>query len=146
MSVQQSLSAHWGVGLDLSAPLARGELSEAEGTAALGVYSVGLSAAVHTAAEGRFFAAGGAGVALARLVLEGEADAPLRARSPGVWTGATSIRAEAGIQPANWLRFGLAGTLGVMFERVNVEFVGRPAGEWGHLFVGAHAFIGVPFR
>jgi hypothetical protein len=145
VSLQRSVSEHWGLGLDLSAPLVGGELSGPEGSTRVGLYSAGFALFIATAPSSAVFASAGLGVAVASLRFEGQAVSPLQGESVGVWTGAGVARTELGVTPARWLRVGVTGVAGATFDRVLVDFAGSEAGEWGPGFVAAFLFAGVPW-
>jgi hypothetical protein len=140
LSVQHFWAEWRGFGLDLGAPLRPGAITGAEGSAKLGAYFVGaaLLARLQRRASA-FYASGGAGAALLVVKYAGDAREPLRSSSGSQPTGAAYLRADAGVEAASWLRFGVRALAGASFQDIAVSFAGNEAGSFGPAFFAGFA-------
>jgi len=147
LSLERSLNPSMALALDLSAPLSAGSLSGPEGSTRVGTYLAGAVFLLQGRSKApRFFFNAGLGLAVLRIALDGEANAPLVNNSSSVITAATYLRSDVALELAPWLRLGARATLGASLDRVEVRFAGNDAGSWGRPFAGAFFLAEVPWR
>ena len=145
LSLQHRWGNHFGIALDLSAPLSLGSLSGPEGHADVGAILVGGEVLLRLPSEKERFAfTSGLGVALASLISKGhpssEGTKQLFSSSATAYTGAGYLRAEAEWRPVAWLGLGAMGLLGTTLVPMKIRFAGNDAGTWGVPFLGALLF------
>jgi hypothetical protein len=132
LSYQRFWSRHFGIGVDLSAPLARGSVSDLEGTADIGALFAGASLhARWKSGGGRMFVATSLGGAFAAVLANGQPTANLVGASTSAYTGLAYIRLSGGVRPISWLGLGVAGILGTTTSRVRIQFASHDVAEWG---------------
>lgn len=151
LSLQHRWGKHFGIALDLSAPLSRGTLNGPEGRCDVGVVLVGGEALLRLPSEKERFAfTSGLGVALASLISKGhpiaEGEQQLLSNSTTAYTGAAYLRVEAEWRPVTWFGFGAMGLLGTTLAPVKIGFAGNDAGTWGVPFLGALLLAEVDWR
>lgn len=130
-----------GIAIDLSAPLARGTIAGAEGSAELGALMVGGGLLARWRSDGgHLTAAASIGGAFAAVVVTGRPVPSLVGESTSAYTGLTYLRLDGGWNPAEWLGLGVAGMVGSTTSRVRVQFAERNAGEWGMPLAAAVLF------
>jgi hypothetical protein len=142
LSLQRRWGKHFGIALDLSAPLSRGTLSGPEGRCDVGVVLVGGEALLRLPSEKAHFAfTSGLGVALASLIAKGhpsaEGEQQLLSNSTAAYTGAAYLRVEAEWRPVTWFGVGAMGLVGTTLVPIKMRFAGNDAGTWGVPFLGA---------
>jgi hypothetical protein len=132
LSYRHLWSRHWGMVLDLSAPLAVGSVGNPQGTADVGVVLAGGGLHARLRSEsGRMFVAGSLGGAFATVFVKGRPVPNLLGSSGRAYTGLAYLRLAGGFYPTRWLGLGVAGVLGTTTSRVRIRFANRDVGEWG---------------
>jgi hypothetical protein len=138
LSYEHRWHRHFGVVLDVSAPLARGSVSAPEGSANIGAVLAGGGVyARFESGGGRMFITTSLGGAFAAIVSSGQPAQDLVGSSTTVYTGLTYVRLGGGFYPTGWLGLGVAGVLGTTTSRVRIQFTNRDVGEWGMPIAGA---------
>jgi hypothetical protein len=147
LSVHRSVGERLGVALDFSGPLRASTVSAVEGSARVGTYLLGALVFARVDPPGTgLHAALGAGVAVVRVGFDGQAAAPLVARSQSVVAGAGYLRADGGFEVTRWFRLGLRAVAGAATERVVATFAGNDSASWGHSFFAGFLLANLSWR
>lgn len=134
LSYQYLWSDHFGLSLDVSAPLLRGSISGAEGSARVRAITAGagLLARLHSQ-PARVTGTATLGMAFASITTKGEPSASYLGSSPTSHTGLGYFRLGVAWNPARWLGLGAAGLVGTTTSRARIQFANRGVGDWGAL-------------
>lgn len=144
LSYRHLWSRHWGMVLDLSAPLARGSVGNPQGTAHVGAVVAGGGLHARLKSEsGRTFVAGSLGGAFATVLVKGQPVPNLLGSSTRAYTGLAYLRLSGGFCPTRWLGLGVSGWLGTTTSRVRIRFANRDVGEWGMPIAAAVLYVEV---
>jgi len=132
LSYQHLWSRHFGLVLEVSAPLARGAVSSLQGSADVGaVLAGGGLVARFQNDSGRMFVTTSLGGAFAAVLIKGRPASGFSGTSPTAYAGFLYLRASGGVHPTRWLGLGAAGILGTTTSRVRIQFANEDVGEWG---------------
>jgi hypothetical protein len=132
LSYQYLWSRHFGLVLEVSAPLARGSVSRLQGSAEVGAVVAGGGLLARLQSDGgRMFVATSLGGALAAVLVKGQPAPSFAGTSPTAYAGLLYLRASGGVYPTRWLGLGAAGILGTTTSRVRIQFANEDVGEWG---------------
>lgn len=142
LSLQHRWGRHFGVAIDLSAPVRRGSLGGPEGTSDVGAILAGGELLARFPTENnRLFFATGLGAAFAALIVTGhpgeDASAQLVGRSSSAYTALPYVRLEGTWKPTSWLGLGAMAVVGTTLGKIRLQFAGNQAGSWGVPTVGA---------
>ena len=129
LGYQRLWNRHFGVALDLSAPIHRGTLSGPEGSADVGAIIAGAEFLARSGSE-HLFVTTGLGAGFAAVLATGHSS-QLNGTSSTACTGLGYLRVNLGWRPAGWLGLGLSGLAGTTAGRVHIRFAGNAAGDWG---------------
>jgi len=151
LSLQHVWGQHFGVALDLSAPLRRGTLGGPEGSSDIGAVLAGGELLARFETEGhRAFLATGLGAGFASVVARGhpsqEGSAQLVGGSSSAYVGLGYLRVNVGWKATGWLGFGATGLAGTTAGRVHIRFAGNDAGDWGVPLLAGVLFGEVDWR
>jgi hypothetical protein len=145
LSLQHLWGRHFGVALDVSAPIHRGTMSGPEGSADVGAVVVGGEFLARFGAKHeRVFLTTGLGTALVFLLAKGhpsqEGRAQLTGTSSAACTGLGYLRIALGWKPSGWLGLGVGGLVGSTIAKFHIRFAGNDAGTWGGPLFAAGLF------
>jgi hypothetical protein len=152
LSFQHLWGRHFGIALDLSAPLRRGSLSGPEGSADLGAVVLGGEVLARLGTErDPFLLTAGLGGGLAAVIVTGHPSnqaggSALVGSSSGAYTGLGYLRVNLGWRAESWLVLGATGLAGLTTGRVHIGFAGNDAGDWGVSLFGGALFGEVDWR
>lgn len=132
LTYQYLWSPHFGVSIDASAPLHRGSLSGAQGSAQVGVLLAGggLLARLHSA-HAEVAGTATLGAAFASVFTKGEPNASYLGSSTHTPTGLVYLRLGVTWRPIPWLGLGVAGLVGTTTSRLHVRFAKQDVGDFG---------------
>jgi hypothetical protein len=138
LSYQRLWSRHIGIALDMSAPLARGAIRGAKGSADLGALIAGGGVVARWESErGHLTVATTLGGAFAKVLIRGQPIPSYVGESTSVSTGLVYLRVHGSWKPVRWLGFGAAALIGSTTSRIHIEFNSTEVGEWGTPFTAA---------
>ena len=137
-----------GLAVNASAPIVRGTVSGAEGSADVGaIIAGGGPIARFNSKPGRLALTIGLGAAFVAVSAKGhpnaDAGSQLVSNASTAYTGLGYACAAIDWKLARWLGLGVSGVAGATTSRVQVRFAGNDAGAWGTPVLGASVFAEV---
>lgn len=132
LSYQHLWSPHFGFSVDASAPLYRGSLRGAQGSAQVGVLLAGGGLLGRLQSENAKVAGTATiGAAFASIFIKGEPNASYLGSSTHTPTGLIYLRLGVVWHPVPWLGLGAAGLVGTTTSRIHVQFAKQDVGDFG---------------